>query len=114
MKIKYKTGEIMVGVCLKNVVQNTNFNDRTINWTETGHGCYGLNSSGWCFSHQLKDVNNQQRSFKFDIGDVIFIEYDKNNGHLRFYLNEDDGDFKMVILNPPSNDAYHPFVALAR
>lgn len=43
---------------------------------------------------------------------MVFIEYDPMNCRLRFLLNELDAMVDMAIVDPPVNDALHPFVAL--
>lgn len=69
---------------MKKAFQNSGFNDKGIDWTNIGHGCYAINSNGWAFSHKMENVNNQQRSFMFDIGDVIFMEYESKTGVMTF------------------------------
>ena len=51
------------------------------------------------------------KSFEFDSGDVIYVEYDPIDLKLRFSKNKVD-KFEMPIIAPPKNDAYHPCVGL--
>ena len=83
----------MIGICLKNIVQKEGFSNRAIDWKVTGHGCFAISSDGWGFSNRLKVVNNQQESFKFNVGDVIFCEYNPMSEKLTLRLNEKDGEF---------------------
>jgi len=50
IKINKKTAWIYLGVFLKGKMNN-NFNSQNINWDETGHGLYRIDSDGDCYSH---------------------------------------------------------------
>jgi len=100
-----------LGVCLKSKILNNNFNSKKINWRETGHGLYMIGSFGHCYSHSYKEFNDVFKSFKFEDGDVIYIEYDPIDFKLRFSKNKVEY-FELSIIAPPQNDAYHPCVSL--
>ena len=53
-----------------------NFNFQNFKWEETGHGCYLIGSGGYCYNHSMKEFNNVTKSFRFEEGDVVFVEYD--------------------------------------
>ena len=89
-----------MGICLKNQMLRYDFISQNINWRETGHGLYFIGSGRGCYSHSEKDFNYLQKSFKFDVGDVIIIEYDPINKKLRFNKNREE-DFELSIIPPP-------------
>jgi len=79
---------------------NNNFNGNNMNWQESGHGLYIIESTGYCFSHSNKQFNNKWRCFEFDEGDIILIEYDPIENKLSFmksFLTK----FEMPIIPPP-------------
>lgn len=51
------------------------------------HGSYIINAGGYCWSHSSKVFNRVDKSFKFNQGDTIFMEYDPINWVLRFRRN---------------------------
>lgn len=75
-----------------------------MNWDSTGHGVYVICSFNWCFSHSHKDYNCVDRSFSFDEGDLIYMEYDPAKLRLRFTKNKFDNFFEMPIIPCPEND----------
>ena len=67
---------------------NYNFNSQNLNWKETGHGLYMIGSGGSCYSHSQKEFNNVDKSFRFGVNDVIYVEYDPINLKLRLSKNK--------------------------
>ena len=97
---KIKINKITNGVCLKSKMQKYNFNDQNINWKETGHGLYLIDSIGFCLSHSHQEFNDVRKNFYFTEGDVIVCEYDGIDCKLRFIKNSVD-KFEMPMIAPP-------------
>ena len=95
------TNFILLGICLKSKMLNYNFNDKNMNWNQTGHGLYVISFWGGFYSHSQRRFYSVSKSFNFGTGDVIYIEYDPIDKKLRYSKNKTDGYFEMRIIAPP-------------
>lgn len=48
----------------------------------TGHGQYGLSSSGYVFSHSDPNINDKKVTFEFNVGDILHVWYDSKKENL--------------------------------
>ena len=91
---------IYMGVCLKSKMINYDFNSKNMKGNEKGHGLYMIDSRGLCYSHSQKEFNRVNKSFKFGVNDVIYVEYDPIDLKLRFIKNI-VYKFELSIIAPP-------------
>jgi len=87
IKIKKRMCGIDIGICLKNVLEKSQFNVNYFKWKDIGHGCYLVSSDRTVYSHSFKDNNEVKRGFDFVQGDVVYVEYDPIGWKLRFRKN---------------------------
>ena len=91
-----------MGICLSNIKTPL---DDSINWQNTGHGCYLFEATGRVFSHSDATVNDKSKSFEYSKGDTVEMSYDPARGKLRaskgseqYELSVPAGDYRICVV----------------
>jgi hypothetical protein len=105
IKVIKFVGWIGVGICLRNVITKANY---FFNYNNTGHGSYMISNNGYCWSTSAVDFNSISKSFSFQLGDTIFLEYDGPGRKLKFRKNANGEKFELDVAEPPPGDNYYP------
>lgn len=100
MKINRMQRWAYVGLCQIEQVQSHSFAEW--NRWKIGNGHYCVCSDGLVFSNSDSDVNCQQKSFLYYVGDVLHFEYDSiigtlivtRNNRERYQMNIEQGNAK--------------------
>jgi hypothetical protein len=67
-----------------------------------------ISNNGYCWSNSAIDFNSTNKSFTFQLGDTIYIEYDRVGKKLRFRKNIYAEKFELDVIDPPPGDNYYP------
>jgi hypothetical protein len=74
-----------VGICHKDVIKKANFK---FNYTSTGHGSYLISTNGYTWSHLKKEFNSAYKCFQFNVGDIVYMQFDPNAKKIKFKKNK--------------------------
>lgn len=86
-----------MGMCVRSIIEKAEFNMSKLDWKNSGNGCYLIDTNGYSYSHSDQEYNQVSRSFRFNQGDVITIEYDPIEERLRFIKNGGCEQFEMPV-----------------